>query len=271
MRISPSLSLVLAGAFALPAFANSTPFDYSVDLFYSSNRPSIYDDFENGSVGPQWSAFGTVTEAGHTATFSNPGVPGYLAPFPLDSDTSGINGFGTAINGSGNFSVHSIWLPEVPDPGTSYSMALGSVDGAGNTHQIAISVTNTDPAVASVLGSSPGLNVDLIHQVRNSSFLITSWAVTSYAFTASEVVDAVILTLQFDDALNQIDPYYSLDGGGTTYLLDSVPWSFAGGGFALVSSATAPIPEPGTATTLGLGLVVLGALRRARGRKQSVS
>jgi hypothetical protein len=198
-------------------------------------------------------------------------VPGFLAPFPVDSDTSGINGFGTALNGGGDFSVDSIWLPEVPDPGTSFSMALGSVDGAGDTHQIAISVTNTDPAVASVLGSSPGLNVDLIHQVRNSSFLITSWAVTSYAFTASEVIDAVILTLQFDDALNQINPYYSLDGGVTTYLLDSVPWSFTGGGFALVSSSTAPIPEPGTAALFALGLAVLGASRHSRGGKRSAS
>jgi hypothetical protein len=77
----------------------------------------------------------------------------------VDSDTSGINGFGTVLDGGGSFVTDSIWLPEVPDPGTSFSMALGSIDGSGNTHQIALSVTNTDPAVAGVLGTNPGLNI----------------------------------------------------------------------------------------------------------------
>jgi hypothetical protein len=261
MKFSPLVCLAFAGLFAPPAFANSTPFAYSVDLFYSGQRP-IYDDFEDGTIGAQWTAFGTVDEAGHTATFSNPGAPGFLAPFPVDSDTSGIQGFATAIDGAGGFFVDSIWLPAVPDPGTSYSMALGSVDGSGNTHQVALSVTNTDPTVAGMLGSNPGLNVDLIQQIRNPAYTIISWQVTSYPFDASEVIDGVILTLQFDDVLNQINPYYSLDGGVTTYLLDSVPWSFASGSFALVSSATAPIPEPGTALLLELGLVALCASRR---------
>ena len=58
-------------------------------------------------IGPLWSPFGTVSESGGVATFSNPGVPGFLAPFPLDSDTSGINGSGIAVNGAGNFTAVS--------------------------------------------------------------------------------------------------------------------------------------------------------------------
>jgi hypothetical protein len=259
MRFSFLLCLSLAGFLAQSAFAATNPFNYSVDNFASPER-GFGDNFNDGVIGAQWAAFGTVNESGAVATFSNPGVPGFLAPFPVESDTSGINGFDSALNGGGSFTTYSTWLPEVPDPGTSFSMALGSFAG-GNTHQIAVSVTNTLPGVASVLGGDPGLNVDLIVQVRDGSFLITSFDSTPQAFSASDVVGAVILGLQFDDILNQIVGSYSLDAGATFHAFDPVPWNFSGGQFALVSSST--VPEPSAAALLSVGLAILGA-RRSR-------
>jgi len=260
MKSSFLLYLAFASSLALPAFANSTAFSYSVNDFAVSGRP-VSDSFNDGVIGPLWSPFGTAVESGGVATFSNPGVPGFLAPFPLDSDTSGINGAGIAVNGSGNFTAVSTWLADSPDLGTSYSMGLGSQDAMGNTHQIALSVTNTSTDVAGVLGGNPGLNVDLIVQTRNTSFLITSWNVTSQAFSAGDVIGSVILTLGFNDLLNQVTGSYSLNGGTTVHSFAPVGWSFSGGQFALVSSATA-IPEPGTAALVALGLSVLGGLRR---------
>jgi PEP-CTERM motif-containing protein len=267
MRSGSLLCLALASLFSTPIFANTTPFSYSVDSFLSPER-GFSDTFGDGVIGPQWLAFGTVNESSGVATFSNPGVPGFLLPFPLDSDTSGINGFGSVLNGGGSFETISIWLPEVPDPGTSFSMALGSMDGLGNTHQIALSVTNTNSDVARVLSTAPGLNVDLILQVRNASFVITSWDTTSQAFTASDVIGSVILSLQFDDLLNEVRGVYSLDSGVTLRLFDPVAWNFGNGQFALVSSATAAIPEPGTAALLGLGLAAFGASRHSMRWKQ---
>jgi hypothetical protein len=263
MKSSFLLCLASACSLALPAFANPTPFSYSVNDFAVSGR-SVSDSFNDGVIGPLWAPFGTVSESGGTANFSNPGVPGFLAPFPLDSDTSGINGAGIAVNGAGSFTAVTTWLADSPDPGTSYSMALGSQDGSGNTHQIALSVTNTNSDVASMLGGNAGLNVDLILQTRNNSFLITSWNVTSQAFSASDVIGSVVLTLVFNDALDQVTGSFSLNGGTTVHSFSPVAWSFSGGQFALVSSATAAIPEPGTAAMVALGLSVLGGLRRTR-------
>lgn len=263
MKPSFLLCLAFACSLALPAFANSIPFSYSVNDFAVSGR-GVSDSFNDGVIGAQWGPFGTVNESSGAATSSNPGVPGFLAPFPLDSDTSGINGSSIAVNGAGNFTAVSTWLADSPDPGTSYSMGLGSQDPTGNTHQIALSVTNTSSDVASVLGSDPGLNVDLIVQMRNTLFAITSWNVTSQAFSASDVSGSVILTLAFSDLLDQVTGSYSLNGGATVYSFDPVPWSFSGGQFALVSSATA-IPEPGTAALVALGLSVLGGASRLAG------
>lgn len=262
MRIRSVLWLAVA-SFALPAFANPTPFHYSVDDFGSPER-GFSDNFNGTAIGPQWTAFGTVSEGGGVATFSNPGLPGFLAPFPLDSDTSGINGFGTPLNGAGSFRTLSTWLRQVPDPGTSYSFALGSVDGQNNTHQIALSVTNTDPQVAPVLSTNPGLNVDMILQIRDANFVITSWQVTSQPFRASDVTGPVVLTLVYDDQLKDIVPVYSLDGGTTSHVFNPVAWNFPGGNFALVSSATRPVPEPSTAALLAFGLAAFGASRRRR-------
>jgi hypothetical protein len=255
------LCLALACSLALPAFANSTPFGHSVDEFVVSGRPA-FDNFNDGVIGPLWAPFGTVVESGGVATFSNPGQPGFLAPFPLDSDTSGINGAGIAINGGGNFTAVSTWLADSPDPGTSYSMALGSQDALGNTHQIALSVGNNNSDVASVLGGGAGLNVELILQTRNTSFALTSWNPTPQAFSASDVIGSVILTLAFNDVLNQITGSYSLNGGATVHSFDPVPWAFSGGQFALVSSATAAIPEPGTGLLVIAGLLGLVGWRR---------
>jgi PEP-CTERM motif-containing protein len=261
MNVALLLCLPLAALFALPASAVTSPYSYSVDQFSSPER-GFTDTFNDGTIGPQWfSQFGTVSEAAGVATFSDPGAPGFLSPFPLESDTSGLNGFSSALDQGGSFSTISVWLPEVPDPGTSYSMALGSVDGSGNTHQIAVSVTNTLSGVASVLGSDPGLNVDLILQVRDPSFAITSFDVTSQSFSASDVVGSVNLRLQFDDVLNQVRGLYSLDAGNTVNAFDPVAWNFSGGSFALVSSST--VPEPCTAALFALGLAAFGTSRRS--------
>jgi hypothetical protein len=262
-----ALCFVFASLFAPPVFANTTPFSYSVNDFTVPER-GLLDNFNDGVIGPQWLPFGTVGEGGGVATFSNPGLPGFLFPFPLDSDTSGINGSGTTVNGGGNFTAVTTWLPQVPNFGTSYSFALGSPDGFGNTHQIALSVTDTDPAAAGVLGGTAGLNVDLIVQIRDPSFAVTSWQSTSQAFDASDVTGSVILTLVFNDLLNQIVPVYSLDGGVTTHVFDPVAWNFANGQFALVSNATAAIPEPTTASLLALGLAAFGARRRSKSRSR---
>lgn len=263
MKSSFLLCLALACSLALPAFANSTPFSYSVNDFAVSGRP-VSDNFNDGVIGPLWSPFGTVGESGGVVTFSNPGLPGFLAPFPLDSDTSGLNGAGIAVNGAGNFTAVSTWLADSPDPGTSYSMALGSQDALGNTHQIALSVGNNSSDVASVLGGGTGLNVELIVQTRNTSFAITSWNPTPQAFSASDVIGSVILTLQFDDLLNQVTGSYSLNGGATVHSFAPVAWSFSGGQFALVSSATAAIPEPSTGLLVISGLLGLAGWRRTR-------
>ena len=263
MKSSLLSCLASVSLLSIPAFANPTPFSSSVNDFAVSGR-GVSDSFNDGLISPLWSPFGTVSESGGTATFSNPGVPGFLAPFPLDSDTSGLNGAGIAVNGSGNFTAVSTWLAGVPDPGTSYSMGLGSQDVLGNTHQIALSVTNTNSDVAIILGGNPGLNVDLIVQTRNTSFAITSWSVISQGFNPSDVVGAVLLTLAFNDTLNQITASYSLNGGTTAQSFSPVAWSFAGGQFALVSSATAAIPEPNTACLVALGLLLLGGARHRR-------
>ena len=128
-------------------------------------------------------------------------------------------------------------------------------------------MTDATPGVVGVLGGSPGLSVSVLEVIRSGSASgnILSLTRTSTSILPSDITGQIHLALAFDDALNTLQPLYSLDGGSTVQsALAPQPWGFGGGGFSLSASSTV-VPEPGTALLLGLGLAGLSRARRRRG------
>ncbi|MEM7412993.1 MAG: PEP-CTERM sorting domain-containing protein [Myxococcota bacterium] len=262
MRLASLVCLVLL-SLAGPAFAVTNPFSYSVQDFSIPER-GIGDDFEDGSLGSDWfNTFGTAAEGGGGVTFSDPGQSGFLDPLNVDSDSSGISGFNSVLNNGGSFTATSIWLPEVPAPGTSYTMALGSFDLGSNLTSISIGISNTLTSVANRLdgtGFFAGLQVNMLQITRDASNQVTSFDVSSNPFVEGDIAGAILLMIAFDDLTNEVQASYSLDNGTTTNAFAPVNWTFPGGSFSLLGTST--VPEPSTALLVMVGLAGIALRRR---------
>ena len=262
--------LVSAGALmvlATAASAQTQPFSFSVESFSVPER-GVFDGFDDGLIDPAWSdpITGTVVESGSTLTLSNPGATGFL-PAPLVSEVSGISGRGLQLDFGGSFTATSIWTQQVPNLGEGVNLSLGSLNSSTNhVHQLSIGISNTLPAVASVLGGGAGLGVSVLSVVRDSQAgNILSVSRTTIPVLAAEITGDVHLALSFDDVANTLQPLYSLDGGAMLLSAGGpIDWDFLGGGFALTASST--VPEPGAAMLLGLGLVGMSSWGRSRPR-----
>ena len=248
------------------AHAQTLPYSFSVESFSVPER-GIFDDFDDGTLDPAWNgtSFGTIVESGSTLTLSNPGLMGFL-PAPIANETTVVSGQGIGVNFSGDFTATSTWTQTVPTFSQGMNLALGSVNSStGNVHQLSVGLSFTPSEVASVLGGPAGLSIGVLDVIRDSGpGNILSLTRTAIPVLPGDITGDILLSLFFDDTLNTLQPLYSLDGGLTTHSAGAaVPWEFTGGGFSLTGSSSV-VPEPGTASLLGLGLVLLGARRPRR-------
>ena len=262
--------LALASMLAListsVAQAQTIPYSFEVDRFSVPAR-GLLDEFDDGAIDPNWdSLFGTAIESGTTLELSNPGVFGFL-PAAVDSESTALSGFGTAMGGFGSFTASSTWEEAIPSLSQGFNFALGSINSStGNVHQLSVGVNNTTAEVAGVLGGDPGLVVGVLSVVRDSGpGNILSLQRFTTPILASDITGQIVLSLVFDDVADTLTPIFSLDGGATTQSpFAAVSWGFGGGGFSLATSST--VPEPGAILLVGLGLAALGARRRLPAR-----
>jgi hypothetical protein len=208
--------LVLAAVAGLPlrAAASHHVFSSSVDRFEVDGNTfgaedgtlDFVDEFDNGTIAPDWSPLlGTNVESGGVVTLKNPGTDYTIGSVSVD--VSNIENEDPVVDGSGDFTATTYWVPSLPATDQEFHFQLyelGSVIEAAG-----LSVGSASAAVPpGVVGPSITMAVT---QVLGGSFNQSA----SVSIDPNDITGQIVLRISVDDATNMMTGSFSLDGGAT--------------------------------------------------------
>jgi hypothetical protein len=204
--------------------AAPTPYVFSVDRFQVERDLSgdVTDEFDDGALFPWSLSNGTVEESGGLLTFSNPGdlteyhVDGHIVTTE-ESEVSCSEGSLLVADGAGDFTATVTLTTGAPGPNQFFLLECDLENSAGNLDDIQIGIFNIEPGIANDPDILPapfhfypaGLSITFLNDedpgVTPQSALIVP----------GDIAGDILLSLIFNDEMNQFTATYSLDGGAT--------------------------------------------------------
>lgn len=217
-----------------PSWASHSMFFSSLDRIEidgnifgpADGTPDFTDDFDDGVPGASWrSMMGTSTETSGVLTFHNPGMD---LPSVPSMDASNVEHMQTLVNGAGNYTITSYWLPILPGIDRLFHLqvyGLGpSIEAAG------ISVSNLSATTAALYSPPglPGLAISQTLSYRDDGYAdVEVLAFDAVPLDPASVTGIIALRLSLDDATDLLTTSFSLDGGATFQSPFPALWMFA--------------------------------------------
>jgi hypothetical protein len=269
--VSVVLKMMVGALFIMAGRVDATPYSFSVDqAMLLGNVPGFaVDEFDDGVLAPWWVDHPTVIESGGFATLSNPGdfdstqVGGYL--FTEEESELRLSDNLGVIDGAGDFTTISKWLPAVPEQNQMFGMSIHIVDSSFHMDlsSIDIGILNIGPLMADALDLSEGLAIFFNEDS-------TELNIHLFPIIAEEITDNLLFSLYFDDSADMFSGEFSLDGG-LTYQSPFAPIYtpmdgavFDGWELYANSYDVAPVPEPSAYLLMLTGLVGLGFVGKSK-------
>jgi hypothetical protein len=236
------------------------------DIVGNSNQPSLFMKFNDGGSPITTNGyFGIRLRVG--ADQSPPGFKG-AAFVGMDVNNDGKLDLFVGVNNQGSGNIVGIWNPGTgantsPSTTTLVSPSAKSYsEVAGNYSWLAVSATSDPTAINYDLNADAKTDQFLSFVIPFADIVAALAAEGISGFTRDSAMTLVAATATQDNSLNE-----DLNGvlGGIN---SSTTWQQLGALTQTYSpNGTAPIPEPGTVTLLGLGagfLMVRNAARKSR-------
>ena len=275
------LSLLVAAATLILLPLSASAYSYrALTASVESGGSTLYSDaFDDGAIDPLiWNnGIGGVVVEGAGGLdgllLSSPGVPINLGP-AFVGETSFISGAVTQLDLTTNSTqFQSTWeAAGVATPGDAFGIALAGLSPGGDIVRGSLNVSNLTPAVAAAVSAAtsqsilPGLQIifQTITQDLGTGAVLSIDAYESIAVSASDLAMGVALNLSFDPTSGLLTASGTHLAGNFVSGAQSYDSNFVS--YNLTASNIVPVPEPGTALLMGLGLA---GLTGAGGRRSA--
>jgi hypothetical protein len=222
-----AVAIGVVSALPGPASASHHVFSSSVDRFEvdgnvfgsAGGALDFVDEFDDGMVGPEFAPLlGTAVEAGGVLTLKNPGTDVNVG-IPLD--VSNVEKEDAVVNGAGDFTATTYWVPTVPATDTEFHFQVYGI--AGVIEAAGLQFGNMSAAAAAQSPGSiagPSITASLT-RIDGTGFHTPSFY--TVAVNPAAITGRIVFRLSFDDATDMLTGSYSLDDGATFQSFPPVP------------------------------------------------